>query len=101
MDDPDKQAYVQGIRDNEYNKKDHSYIVYEILKCQDSTRALEKEDLNCEDTEDKKCAMKYADPECESDVAEINKYIKTMTMHMSIINNKVDLSSIDNHNFIR
>jgi len=40
------------MRDSAYNKIDHTYHVYEALKCRDHLRARtdEKIDPNCDDT---------------------------------------------------
>ena len=34
----DNRVYVQGTKDNLVTKRDHSYIIVEVLKCEDQNR---------------------------------------------------------------
>ena len=33
---PSKEIYLEGTQDSQYEKKDHAYFVYEIIKCNTS-----------------------------------------------------------------
>ena len=63
---------MQGIRDSAYLKQEHSYFVYEVLKCQDSLRARTDEirDPFCLDNPilGRKCERKLTqlDPNCKA-----------------------------------
>ena len=109
MDDP-SEIFLKGVRDSEVHKIDHSYIFYEVFKCREKDRARtdEKVDINCKDPSDPsldKCERKLAvlpngdpvDPECESN-ANINEWMKDMSIHFRILNDKMDFTKWDgNH----
>ena len=69
---PDDSVYLQGTRDSKVALKEHSYLIYEFLKCTESQR-------------------KDGDPPCES-MKNINKWLSTKAAHMRVLNMKIDFT---------
>jgi len=103
VEQPEK-VFLKGIRDSAVHKVEHTYIVYEVLKCQDKNRARTDEKVNryCQDPSDPekdKCERKLAllpngdpvDPKCESN-ENINDWMKDMSIHFRVLNDKMDFS---------
>ena len=55
--------------------KEHSYFVYEFVKCHEQIR-------------------QSGDPEC-ADMAEINQWLKYKAVHFRVLNDKIDFSKFD------
>lgn len=64
----DKDVFVQGTRDSRVASQDHSYLIYEFTKCQG---------VGCETPEN------------------VRKWLQTKTVHMRVLNNKIDFSKFD------
>ena len=48
MHEPEK-VFLRGIRDSAIYKKDHEFLIYEVLKCTDESRRKENMDPKCVD----------------------------------------------------
>ena len=55
--------------------KEHSYLVYEFVKCHEEIRSP-------------------GDPECAS-MTEINEWLKYKAVHLRVLNDKIDFSKYD------
>ena len=64
-----REAYMQGTRDDETLKRDHSYIIYEVWRCTDDNRVKEQLDSDCTDDD-----CETVDPICASE-EEIDEWI--------------------------
>ena len=71
---------MQGTRDSRVERKDHSYLVYEFLKCHEQIR-------------------NEGDPECAS-LQEINEWLRTKSVHLRVLDSKVDFSNFE-HGSVR
>ena len=68
----DESVYLQGTRDSKVALQEHSYLIYEIVKCTKDSR-------------------KDGDPPCET-MGNINKWLSTKAAHMRVLNKKVDFT---------
>lgn len=65
-------VYFQGTRDSPLNKKDSSYVVYEVHKCSEKT-------------------MKPGYPSCASP-EEIEDFIREKFIAFKVLNEKIDFT---------
>ena len=72
----DPSIFIQGTRDSRVKKLNHSFLVYEFLKCTDTRLEIDP---------NYKCETKPA----------INKWLETKTVHMRVLNEKVDFTKFD------
>jgi hypothetical protein len=101
------------MRDSAIKKREHAYLIYEVLKCQESLRATTDEKLDpfCVDSDGPmkyKCKRKYKqlDPSCVSTpgnpckpldpvckpLPQINGWLSKKNLHWRVLNTKVDFS---------
>jgi len=82
--------YLIGTRDSKTSKKNSSYVIYEVVKCQENIRAKVKEDESCVDTAEKECKMvdemtcsggtcRPVHPKC-AEMSAINEWISNKTI---------------------
>ena len=70
-------VYLQGTRDSRLAKKDHAFIIYEFAKCSDPDHKMSDPLYKC------------AQPD------EITAWLETKSVHMLVLNNKIDFSRFD------
>ena len=70
---------MQGNRDSAVYHKDHSYIIWNVVRCSEETR-------------------QEGDPECAT-TPEIDKWVGTKRIFMRVLNEKVDFKSWDEESF--
>ena len=71
----DDSVYLQGTRDSRVAKEEHSYLMYDFVKCHDAIR--QAGDLPCKSR------------------SEINEWLKTKSVHLRVLNDKIDFSKFD------
>ena len=93
----DKEAQLQGTRDNVMQKLNATFWIYEFLRCDNSYRARIKLDPTCVETDDNKCEHidhrdengELIDPECASE-KEIDEWLFGKTLGGRLLNPQID-----------
>ena len=75
--------------DSETHKRDNAYVIYEILKCDNSIRNTNQLDPNCHDETAPGGKCETVDPECAPAKA-IRQWIRKKRASFMVINNKID-----------
>lgn len=72
--------YLQGTRDSKVHKKEHSYLVYEFVKCTNEDKV--DGDPDC------------AELETQNGVVGINDWLENKKMRMRVLNENVDFNGL-------